>query len=79
MKRDNTIKWISENKIILILRGYQRDEVLKIADAAYKGGVRCIEVTFDQSGSLPHEITADYIRALRENFCGRLSVGAARL
>ena len=49
-------------KIIVILRGLDRDSAVKTARALYDGGIRLIEVAFDQTQ--PPQNTADTIRAL---------------
>ncbi|MBO5776255.1 MAG: bifunctional 4-hydroxy-2-oxoglutarate aldolase/2-dehydro-3-deoxy-phosphogluconate aldolase, partial [Clostridia bacterium] len=41
-----------------------------------KGGIKLVEVTFDQSGKITDEETASNIRAIKEHFAGRIRVGA---
>ena len=40
---------ILEGKIIAIVRGIPSTKIVGLAQALEKGGVNCIEVTFDQS------------------------------
>lgn len=75
-QRENIIKDIEENKIIVILRGFSREQLIGTVEAMEKGGIRLVEVTFDQSGTVSDETTAAHIRALREHFAGRVRVGA---
>lgn len=70
----DTIKWIEDNKIIVIMRGLTKDEALNAADAMYKGGIRLIEVTFPKGGN-PKE-TGETISALCERFDGKVCIGA---
>ena len=67
---------ILENKIIVILRGLNAEQLLKTVQAMEEGGIRMVEVTFDQSGKISDEQTAANIRTLVETFAGRVRVGA---
>ena len=67
---------ILENKIIVILRGLNAEQLLKTVQAMEEGGIRMVEVTFDQSGKISDEQTAANIRMLAETFDGRVHVGA---
>ena len=72
----HVIDAIKEHKLIAIVRGFSGDELLRTADALWQGGVRLLEVTFDQSGNIPDSETANSIRLLRQNFECKLSIGA---
>ena len=76
INREEVIKDILENKIIVIMRGYTTDELIFAVEAMEKGGVRLVEVTFDQSGKIPNELTAAQIQELSERFRGRVRIGA---
>ena len=52
------------------------EQLVKTVDAMEKGGIRLVEVTFDQSKKIPDEQTAENIRVLSETFEGRVMVGA---
>ena len=45
----NTKEFIVENKVIVICRKVYGDSLLRLAEALYDGGVKMIEVTFDQA------------------------------
>ena len=45
----NTLDFILENKVITICRKVYGENLLKLAQALYAGGVKLIEVTFDQA------------------------------
>ena len=45
----NTLDFISQNKVITICRRVYGEDLLKLADALYAGGIKMIEVTFDQA------------------------------
>ncbi len=76
MTREELIQEVNANKIIVILRGLNRDQLLKTVAAMEKGGIRLVEVTFDQSKKISDEETAANIRAIAETFAGRMHVGA---
>lgn len=70
------IRAIEEHKIIVIVRGVPRKDLLPMAEAMYEGGIRLIECTYDAKGLIPDEEIAGNIALLREAFAGRLTVGA---
>lgn len=67
---------LREKKLISIVRGAPTEKITKIADALWRGGFRFLEITFDQAGNIPLEVSAEQIRMVREAFEGRLHVGA---
>ena len=71
----NTINRIIEEKLIVILRGYTYEELKRVTEAIYRGGVRCCEVTFDSLGRISDEQTAANIAGLVREFPDML-VGA---
>ena len=76
LNREEIIKDIEENKIIVIMRGFSAEQLIRSVDAMEKGGIKLVEVTFDQTGATSDDMTAGYIRALRENFNGKMRIGA---
>jgi len=76
LNREEIIKDIEENKIIVIMRGFTTEQLLKSVEAMAKGGIKLVEVTFDQSGKIKDEETSANIRALKERFAGRVTIGA---
>ncbi len=75
MKKD-VISCINSNKIIVIVRKLEKEYLLPVAKAIYEGGIKLIEVTFDQTGDFSFELTLDEIKTLRKNFDNKLHVGA---
>lgn len=47
--REETKQLIEQNKVIVIVRGQYGEKLLKLARALYDGGIRMLEITFDQS------------------------------
>ena len=76
LNRNEIIKDIEENKIIVIMRGFSTEQLIASVDAMEKGGIRLVEVTFDQTGATSDDTTAAYIRTLKERFEGRVRIGA---
>ena len=74
--REEIIQDVEKYKIIAILRGFNQEQLLGAVEAMDKGGIRMVEVTFDQTGTISDETTAANIRALCEHFAGRVRVGA---
>lgn len=67
---------ILEGKIVAIVRGIPSDEVVGLAEALVKGGISCIEVTFDQSSAEKAQDTLKAIANIRAALGDRVCVGA---
>lgn len=74
--REQVIEQILENKIVAIIRGMDKEQALCIARALYEGGVRLVEVTFNQKDPSTHAISAAAISAIKEEMAGKMLVGA---
>ena len=74
--RDRVIKSILEEKIIAIVRGAEPEQCEAVAKALYAGGIRLMEVTYDQKKPETWQATADTIGALAKEYAGRMFVGA---
>lgn len=72
----NTIDTILKEKIIVIVRGIGREKLLQFAEAAYKGGIRLLECTYDATGNTPDEEIASNIKMLADHFEGKMLIGA---
>lgn len=66
----STLSQILEHKIIAIIRGANPADVLKIAEALYKGGIRILEVTMNSAQPLT------VIKELNDKFGDRMIIGA---
>lgn len=75
MKSD-VIRKIEEEKIIAIVRGVNAENCLKTAKALYEGGVRLIEVTFNQKDKDSFAETAKAINLMNKELEGKVLVGA---
>ena len=74
--REKIIKSVEENKIVAIVRGVKREDLLSLAEALYDGGIRLMEITYSADGSISDEETADRIKMLAGHFEGRMFIGA---
>lgn len=74
--RETVIKKVLEEKIIAIVRGADPEQCLKVARALYEGGIRLMEVTYNQKDPSSWQTTADTIAAIAREFEGRMLVGA---
>ena len=70
MNEIEVLQKIKEYGVIAIVRGTKADQMKKIAQALYEGGVRIIEVTFNT------ENVQEMIKELTEEFKGRMIIGA---
>jgi 2-dehydro-3-deoxyphosphogluconate aldolase/(4S)-4-hydroxy-2-oxoglutarate aldolase len=58
LNREEIIKDVEKNKIIVIMRGFDEEQLVNSVEAMEKGGIRLVEVTFDQTGKVSDETTA---------------------
>ena len=70
------INEILKNKIIAIIRGIYGEDCRNLAQALYQGGIRLMEVTFDQAKEHTYADTQQAIRMIREQMNGKVLVGA---
>lgn len=74
--RDSTIQMALNEKVIAIVRGVSGFQCLSLAHALYAGGIRMMEVTYDQREPSRWQETADAIGAVSEALDGKMLVGA---
>ena len=74
--RDATIEAIEKEKIIVIVRGVEKEKLIPLAEAMYEGGIRLLELTYSPNGSVSDEETAERIKILAEHFEGRMLIGS---
>lgn len=72
----NLLKQVKENKIITILRNIPIDQVLPIAQALYDGGIKLLEITFDQSLTTGLNDTSMAIAMLADAMGDKIHIGA---
>ncbi len=73
---NQTVERILKKKIIVIVRGVAQKDLIPFAQAAYEGGIRLLECTYDATGATPDEEIAAHIQMLAEHFGDQMSIGA---
>ena len=74
--RQETIQWVEREKIIAIIRGAAPEQCLKVAAALYEGGIRLMEITYNQRDPSSWQATAAAIASIAREYEGRMLVGA---
>lgn len=67
---------VRANKVVAIVRGFDADVCLRLAEVYVQNGIRLVEITFDQSRADGPARTAQAIKALASRFGDELLVGA---
>lgn len=70
------VKEYLESKVIVVCRGIAEEEIVNVAQAMYEGGIRFMEVPFNQADPESFASTARKIKAVREAMDGKMHVGA---
>ena len=74
--RNKVIELVEKEKIVVIVRGVEKEKLIPLAEAMYEGGIRLLEITYDATGKTPDEETAANIEMLAKHFEGRMYIGA---
>lgn len=74
--REQVIQTIEKEKMVVIVRGVERQKLIPLAEAMYEGGIRLLEVTYSANGAVSDEDTAENIKMLSEHFGDRMYIGA---
>jgi len=74
--REKVLEQLRSAKIIAIARGIERDKCIKLARALFEGGIRFMELPYDQSRPDTWLATAETVALLADTFGDRLCVGA---
>lgn len=62
------VDFIAKHKVVVICRGLYGEDLVKTIKALYDGGVRVVEVTFDQADTDAIEKTCGAIKTIKEHF-----------
>ena len=76
MSRNEIIQKIYDKKIIAIVRGLSNEYMLALAESLYAGGIKMMEVTFDQKYPENWNQTTSAISLLHEKMADRMIIGA---
>lgn len=74
--KESIVKFIEENKIIAICRGIYAQDLVNLVSALSEGGVKLVEVTFDQGDKDCINKTSEAIKLLTSTFKGEVKIGA---
>ncbi len=74
--KNKTIDLILENKVIAIVRGVAKENILQTAEALINGGIKLIEVTFNQKDPENLVKTGELIELISKEFTDTVCVGA---
>lgn len=74
--KDSVISLVRKEKAVLIFRGITRDRLMDALKICCRTGVRMAEITFDATGKVTPEETAETISLVRRTFDGEIEVGA---
>lgn len=74
--KSKVLESILENKIIAIIRKVDTDKLIQTVEALKEGGIKLIEVTFDQSGEFSVEYTSEQIKLIHDTYGDKLYIGA---
>ena len=72
----NAYETILREKLVAIVRGFAPETVVEMAKAYVEGGIRCIEVTFDQTSAEKRLETVATIKAIKAALGDQVCVGA---
>lgn len=73
---EKVIQSILDNKIIIVVRGVEKENLIPLTQAMYDGGIRLLELTYDATGKVSDQETAANIKMLSERFKGKMYIGA---
>ena len=74
--REQVIQKVLDEKIIAIVRGVEVEKAVKAAEALYAGGIKLVEITFNQKDPASWCKTAEAIRQIKEKMDDKMLVGA---
>lgn len=70
------MKEFYERKVIVVCRGIAEEEIVNVATALYDGGIRFMEVPFNQDDPSTFASTVRQIKAVKEALDDKMHVGA---
>lgn len=76
MMENKIIQAVKDHKIIAIVRGVESEKCLRVAQALYDGGIRLMEITYNQKAPDSWEETARTIGTVARAYEGKMYVGA---
>jgi 2-dehydro-3-deoxyphosphogluconate aldolase / (4S)-4-hydroxy-2-oxoglutarate aldolase len=74
--REEIIQLVKAAKIIAIVRGQNEETLIPLAEALHAGGIRLMEVTFNQKDPASWKSTGSGIAALKKHLSDKMRFGA---
>lgn len=74
--KNEILNFVEKEKIIAIVRGIEAEKCVKVAKALYEGGIKLVEITFNQKDPESFKSTAAAIKAISQEMEGKMLVGA---
>ena len=74
--KNQVINKILEEKIVVIVRGIDSDQIIPLAEAMYEGGIRALEITYNASNMAENAEVAGNIKKLVDHFGDKMIIGA---
>lgn len=74
--RECVIETVLKEKIVAIVRSVEKEKLIDLAKAMYDGGIRLLEITYDATGKISDEETAERIAMLCNHFKDTMYIGA---
>lgn len=65
-----------QKKVIVVCRGIDKDEIVNVAKALSDGGIRFMEIPFDQKNPQTFSLTAEKIKLVKNELGEKMRVGA---
>ncbi len=75
-ENDAKVQKIIDGKVVAIVRGIDKENIIPTVQALYNGGIRAVEFTFDASLKIPDSAVKEYIRMTSEQFGDKMCIGA---
>ena len=76
MDKTQVINAIEKQKLIVIVRGVEKDKLIPLTQALFDGGIRLMELTYSADGTVSDDQTAECIKLLVNHFKGEMLIGA---
>ena len=68
--RETVLEWVAREKVVAIVRGAESSVCTRVAEALYAGGIRLMEITYDQRSPESWEDTATAIGQTARRYAG---------
>src|SRR5574344_2145167 len=72
----DVVSFIKQNKLVAIARKVSPDAIVRAAQAVSAGGIKCLEITFDQASPFCIRDTAASITAVKKALGEKMCIGA---